>query len=386
MRYLSAAFFFFSISLLVLCLLHPTNALTGSSHNHNRNGVSTTTKDEQILLPNGVKAQVVSSVPLKNKSSSSSSSGKKPPIIFLHGSFHGAWCWQEHYIPFFVEEGHPCVAFNWRGTGGTPAAEGVKKVKIVEDHCGDFQALLDSLPSILGDDHYDHQQLRPIVVSHSMGGIIVMKYLDEIASRSNSDDGKKKQKPNEIFSGIVSMCSVPPSGNSKTTMRYLRRSLIDTYRITVGFVLKKVITDDSICRECFFGGEPQVLDDDNSTIIDDFGVSEEDLKRYQSYFERDSKATLDVSDLAKRAPSKTADAEGRAPFIADLPPCLVIGAKDDFIVDEIANIETATYYGVDKPVYIDSPHDVMVGRKWRNGANALNEWIKETFAVEKISK
>ena len=267
--------FFFSISISALCLLHPTNAFATSSRSqhHHPNGVTTTIiKDEQIDLPNGVKAQVLSSVPLNNNKSSSSLSGK-PPIVFLHGSFHGAWCWQENYIPFFVEEGHPCVAFSWRGTGGTPAGEGVKKVKIVEDHCGDFQALLDSLPSILGDDYDD--QFLPIVVSHSMGGIIVMKYLDEIASRS---DGKKK-KPNEVFSGIVSMSSVPPSGNSKTTMRYLRRSLIDTYRITVGFVLKKVITDDSICRECFFGGEKQVLED---STIDDFGVSDEDLARYQS--------------------------------------------------------------------------------------------------------
>lgn len=360
----------FSVTLFVLfCTVHKAHAFAGPFQSRNNNG-GVTMNDEQILLPNGVKANVVTSFPSNYESSSKSA---KPPILFLHGSFHGAWCWKEHYMSYFVEKGHACVAFNWRGTEGNPAGEGVKKVKIVQDHCEDFQGLLETLPSILGKDDSSDDPVLPIVVSHSMGGIIVMKYLDEIFARQGS-------KPNQVFSGIVSMCSVPPSGNSKTTMRYLRRSLLDTYKITVGFVLKKVITDDGICRDCFFGGEKKVLED---STVDDFGVSDEDLKRYQGYFERDSKATLDVTDLAKNAPSQTMDKDGRAPFLADLPPCLVIGATDDFIVDEVANTETATYYGVEKPVYVDSPHDIMVGRNWKNGANALRQWIEETLSTNR---
>mmetsp|Transcript_21915 Transcript_21915/g.52153 ORF Transcript_21915/g.52153 Transcript_21915/m.52153 type:complete len:383 (+) Transcript_21915:87-1235(+) len=379
MKLLGRLGLWFSIALLAICSLnHRIDALTAPSQRRNVGAVST--KEDEIVLQNGVRAQVVSSIP-------SLPSPGKPPILFLHGSFHGAWCWQEHYLSYFAEKGHSCVAFNWRGTGGTPAGESVKKVKIVEDHCEDLQALLDALPSILGRDHGDGDSggdgdgtdnndrgLLPIVVSHSMGGIIVMKYLDEIFVR------KPKTKPNEVFSGIVSMCSVPPSGNSKTTMRYLRRSLLDTYRITVGFVLKKVITDDAICRECFFGGEKKVSED--GSTIDDFGISDDDLARYQGYFERDSRAVLDVSDLAKNVPSNTAEEGGRAPFLADLPPCLVIGATDDFIVDEVANAETATYYGTGNPVYVDSPHDVMVGRNWENGANALDEWIEKTINIK----
>mmetsp|Transcript_1606 Transcript_1606/g.3466 ORF Transcript_1606/g.3466 Transcript_1606/m.3466 type:complete len:366 (+) Transcript_1606:74-1171(+) len=365
MIFLRCLALFFSITLSVLCCLRPTYALASSRSSQPCNNGAVSIKDEQITLPNGLKAQVLSALPSGDMSSS-----RKPPILFLHGSFHGAWCWQEKYMPFFVEEGHPCVAFSWRGTGGTPPGEGVSKVRVVEDHCADLQALLDSLPSILGSNgNSNDDRLRPIVVSHSMGGVVVMKFLDEMAGR---------KKPNELFSGIVSMCSVPPSGNSKTTMRYLRRSLLDTYKITVGFVLKKVITDDTICRDCFFGGTKQVLEDGT---MDDLGVSDHDLARYQSYFERDTKAILDVVDLNKCVPSKTAVPEGKAPFIADLPPCLVVGAEDDFIVDDVANLETATYYGVGRPLYVDSPHDIMLGRKWRNGADALNGWIQETFTA-----
>jgi pimeloyl-ACP methyl ester carboxylesterase len=311
--------------------------------------------DERIVLPTtNIQAQIISCAPSKKTN--------KPPLLWLHGSFHGAWCWQEKFIPYFVERGFPCIAMSWRGTGGTPAGEGVKKVKILE-HCADLQGLVDSIPSILGREYVAQ---KPILVSHSMGGIYVMKFLEEA--------WKQGKKPRDMFAGIASFCSTPPSGNGKSTMRVLRRSLRDAYRITVGFVWKRVNTDATICRLCFFGGEPKVLDDGT---IDDFGVSEEDVFRYQSYFERDSTAVLDVMDLSRKLPSKLVDAEGRAPFAKDLPPCLVVGALDDFIVDQIGNDETSRYYGLDKAVYVDSPHDIMLTRKWRNGADALLEWIEK---------
>lgn len=324
-------------------------------------------EDDQVVLPkSGIQAQVISCVPTSKMKKTD-----KPPIVFLHGSFHGAWCWAENYIPYFVEKGFPCIALSWRGTGGTPAGDGVKKVKILE-HCDDLQGLLDAIPSIIGKGY---QGQKPILVSHSMGGIYVMKYLEEAWNRGTS--------PIDMFSGIASFCSTPPSGNGKSTMRVLGRSLRDAYRITVGFVFKKVNTDATTCRLCFFGGEPKVL---NDGTIDDLGVSDEDVARYQTYFERDSQAVLDVSDLSRRLPSKLVDAQGRAPFVKDLPPCLVVGASDDFIVDHVGNEETARYYGLDKPKYVDSPHDIMLTRKWQNGADILHEWIEKDVLEFNLKK
>eukprot|EP00537_Pseudo-nitzschia_pungens_P003210 CAMPEP_0172358108 /NCGR_PEP_ID=MMETSP1060-20121228/2419_1 /TAXON_ID=37318 /ORGANISM="Pseudo-nitzschia pungens, Strain cf. cingulata" /LENGTH=384 /DNA_ID=CAMNT_0013079131 /DNA_START=103 /DNA_END=1257 /DNA_ORIENTATION=- len=371
------------LTLFALCVPPPTTAWTiPNPFQRPSNGFPVTINDQQIVLPNGVLAQVITAVPPGGLSNSKKKTPPKPPILFLHGSFHGAWCWRERYMPFFAEQGHPCVAFSWRGTGGTPAGKGVTKVRVVEDHCSDLEALLECLPSLLGSN----ENVRPIVVSHSMGGVVVMKFLDELYRRESNN----KKRPGDLFAGIVSLCSVPPSGNSKTTMRYLRRSLLDTYKITVGFVLKKVITDDDICRECFFGGPTKVLEDGT---IEDWGISDADLARYQGYFERDTRAILDVSDLNRCVPSKTVTGtDGRAPFCNnnnndddddDLPPCLVVGARGDFIVDDVANAETAAYYGVGVEAvrYVDSPHDIMLGKNWKNGADVLNEWIRENFAL-----
>ena len=57
---------------------------------------------------------------------------KNTALLFLHGSFHGSWCWQEHFLPYFVDAGYTVVAPDWRGTGGYPAAPGARKVKVAQ--------------------------------------------------------------------------------------------------------------------------------------------------------------------------------------------------------------------------------------------------------------
>ena len=159
------------------------------------------------------------------------------------------------------------------------------------------------------------------------------------------------------------MCSVPPSGNGKMTLRFLKRSLVDSWKITTGLAMKKCITDEKLCRELFFDE-------------DDDGISNEDLKRFQGYFMRDTIATIDLANLAKQLPINHVNGNGKAVFLPNQLPSLVIGAKDDFIVDDVGVQETAKFYGVE-PVFVDSPHDIMLGSKWFNGANALKRWLED---------
>lgn len=306
-------------------------------------------QEDRVPLSTNVTMQVLSCLPKEDTD--------RPVILFLHGSFHAAWCWTERFFPYFVDKGYPVCALSWRGTGGTRAAEGVKKVKIME-HVEDLSSILSQLPSIT-----KRGVAKPVLVSHSFGGLAVMKLLETYPDISND------------LAGICTMCSVPPSGNGKMTMRFLRRSLVQSWRITKGFAMKKCITDPSLCRRLFFGGDKVVRDDGTE---DDYGVLDSDIVRYQQYFERDTEATIDLFDLAKQLPSD-ACIDGRAPFVSQLPPCLVIGAKDDYIVDWEGNVETAKYFGLEAPTYVDSPHDVMLGRKWQNAADALDEWITRSI-------
>ena len=40
---------------------------------------------------------------------------RNPPLVFIHGSFHAAWCWVEHWLPFFSDSGYDCYALSLLG-------------------------------------------------------------------------------------------------------------------------------------------------------------------------------------------------------------------------------------------------------------------------------
>lgn len=342
-----------------------------------------------------VSAEIMICQPLVDDSFSPSSSStlsnglhRRPPLLFLHGSFHSSWCWAEHYMPYFASHGYSCYALSLRGTSGTFAGDGVKKVKIYQ-HVQDITDMIAYIhqqeqaqqkgQTTMNDD--DLERCRPVLIAHSFGGLAVMKYLENnllTVPSKNEDDEEHNTTTNMNnhnlkISGVVSMCSVPPSGNGKMTMRFLKRSLRDSWKITAGLAMKKCIRDKALCRELFFG--------------DDFeGISEDDIRRFQTYFERDTVATIDLMDLAKKLPSVHTNNSGKAIFWKDghgaAPmPALVIGATDDFIVDKEGVDELARYYGVNS-IMGNSSHDVMLGSKWENGAKEILGFLEQNFLAK----
>ena len=41
------------------------------------------------------------------------------PILFVHGMWHGAWCWAEHFLPYFAQHGYDSYALSLRGHGAS---------------------------------------------------------------------------------------------------------------------------------------------------------------------------------------------------------------------------------------------------------------------------
>lgn len=277
---------------------------------------------------------------------------KKPPLIFVHGSFHSGWCWTERYFPYFVARGYPCVALSLAGTGGTYAGDGVAKVKI-DRHADDLSALLDRV-ALDEDERGLGLPGKPALIAHSFGGLTAMKYLERPTSTSR-------------ISGVALLCSVPPGGIKGLIVRSLLRSPLDAYRITRGLAMKKALTDAKLCRRLFFGE-----DDDGN------GVSEEDLDRYRSNFRRDTIATIDLSDLNKRLPSKFAgEDDGIASYVERLSSKpLVMGGTKDFIVDPEGVEETAKFFGTEAVMVDGAPHDVMLTGRWEEGAKVLSTWLE----------
>jgi pimeloyl-ACP methyl ester carboxylesterase len=113
------------------------------------------------------------------------------PILFVHGAFAGAWCWDEHFMPYFAQRGHVARAVDLPGRRGRPDFA----------HLQDF-ALSDYLEAVLiAIDQFDQP---PVLVGHSMGG--------QLAWRASEE---------RDVAGLVLMASVPPTGLAAPAMELL---------------------------------------------------------------------------------------------------------------------------------------------------------------------
>jgi pimeloyl-ACP methyl ester carboxylesterase len=256
-----------------------------------------------------------------------------PPLIFVHGTFHGSWCYAEHWLPYFASQGYDAYAVSLRGTGASP--EPAPRSIGVDEHVADLSAFLSSVV-----------RAPAVLVGHSFGGAYVQKVLE---------------RGDAAVVGAVLLCSVPPSGNTAMIWRFIRRSPMSALRITRGFALKSACSSVDDASRLFFSG----------------GLPEADVRRYMQRFDEDSSCGLNVGDFNKKLPAL----RGRERAAARCPPVLVVGAELDAVVDAQAIDEAADFYGGERVMLPEIGHDVMLVPGWEKAADVLCEWLSRKVAA-----
>jgi pimeloyl-ACP methyl ester carboxylesterase len=94
-----------------------------------------------------------------------------PLLLFVHGACSSTKCWETHYLDWFAAHGASSFAFDLRGHGGSDGREQLQSFRIA-DYVEDLQQVMKGLPGL------------PVLVGHSMGGLIVQKYLERGAARA----------------------------------------------------------------------------------------------------------------------------------------------------------------------------------------------------------
>jgi pimeloyl-ACP methyl ester carboxylesterase len=95
----------------------------------------------------------------------SSTESHPVPLLFVHGGCLAAWCWDDHFLDFFADNGYRAIALNLRGHGGSPVSKPLNKCTLA-DYVDDVRSVAATLPA------------TPVLIGHSMGGFIVQKYLE----------------------------------------------------------------------------------------------------------------------------------------------------------------------------------------------------------------
>ncbi|PRC60013.1 alpha/beta hydrolase, partial [Mycobacterium sp. ITM-2017-0098] len=62
----------------------------------------------------------------------SASAAHPAPLLFVHGAWHAAWCWDEHFLTFFADRGYRALALSLRGHGGSPATKPLRSLSMAD--------------------------------------------------------------------------------------------------------------------------------------------------------------------------------------------------------------------------------------------------------------
>lgn len=248
---------------------------------------------------------------------SPASEPRSTPLLFVHGAFTGAWCWEEHFLPYFAEAGYSAYALSLSGHGGSRGRERLDSLSIA-DYVADVAEVAASLP------------VPPVLIGHSMGGFVVQKYLEEHEAPA-----------------AVLMCSVPPQGlmSAAVGMLFSRPGLLQDLNRLMG------------------GGQVALDSLRDALFAQPIGV--DDLSRFYRWSQPEShRAIWDMSLFNLPQPRRM-----------NRPPLLVLGAEFDHLMPPATVEMTAHAYEVEAEIFPGMGHGLMLERDWQLPARRMLDWL-----------
>ncbi|MGH7663710.1 MAG: alpha/beta hydrolase [Gemmatimonadaceae bacterium] len=155
--------------------------------------------------------------PRPHASTTSPAMDSRPPILLLHGLLGGAWYF-DWYQKWFAARGYPSVALNLRGHCGSRPVPDIGRVSI-HDYISDAREAAAALAR-------PPAASRPVVIGHSMGGLIAQKLAEE-----------------NLVRAAVLLCAAPPRGISVASPLLVRKQLRHIFRLLFSRPLRGSLDD-----------------------------------------------------------------------------------------------------------------------------------------------
>lgn len=87
-------------------------------------------------------------------------------LVFVHGAFHGKWCWLEKFVPYFEKLSYRCLAIDLRGHGESEGKDQLNKYTI-NDYVEDIQSVVERLG------------YRVVLIGHSLAGAVIARFVQK---------------------------------------------------------------------------------------------------------------------------------------------------------------------------------------------------------------
>jgi pimeloyl-ACP methyl ester carboxylesterase len=244
-----------------------------------------------------------------------------PALLFAHGAYCGAWCWQP-FMRWFADLGYDCYAFSFEGHAGSAGHDYLAAIRI-DDFRHNLQAIVERLP------------VPPVVIAHSMGGFVLQQYLVQ-----------------QSLPGAVFLASVPPTGMAAPTLRLMASA--------PSLLLK---------LNLFQNGHHGPDLDELRTLLFSSDAPDETLelaiRRCQPESERAVMDMALVNPLGIGQPQPT--------------PSLVLGAADDRLISPEDVVATARLMNSRAEILPGFGHMMMLDTRWQTCATRIQEWLEQRF-------
>lgn len=239
-------------------------------------------------------------------------------LLFVHGAFCGAWVWEEHFLPYFAAHGYAAHALSLRGHGRSEGRERLSWASL-EDYVQDLNQAVNQLGT------------QPVLVGHSMGGVVVQKYLQ-----------------NKTTTAAVLMASGPPQGMLTASLMMALRNPLLYVQICLLQTFGKRVSSAHVLRKAVF-----------SDLLSD--------AKAHSFFAR-------MQDESFRVAMELVWPQSA--HLADPPPqLLVLGAEQDFFIPPVLVRATAEAYRTKAMVFPGMSHAMMLDVGWRHVADYILDWL-----------
>jgi len=145
-----------------------------------------------------------------------------PPVLLVHGAWHGAWCWHE-FAHLLADRGYTVHYFSLPGHGRSVLAKPSLNHYSLSDYVQFLTARIDEL------------EQPPVVIAHSMGGALLQLYLQQ-----------------QHLPAAVAMASIPHIGTLPLLWRIFLKFPLTFFHALFRYKSEIIVAHPERARALFF--------------------------------------------------------------------------------------------------------------------------------------